>query len=106
MRLKEAHVGNEERKGNTQLDTASAKMPRRLSVKLPILRFIRRIAATVWNSPSSASVTAPGRMAMMSAIASWLNNGIDGSTKPTYERFAICSISVFCKPTVALRYSE
>jgi hypothetical protein len=32
MRLKEAQVGREERKGSRQLDTASARMPLRLSV--------------------------------------------------------------------------
>jgi hypothetical protein len=31
---------------------------------------MRRIAATVWNSPSSAKVTAPGRIEMMSGKAS------------------------------------
>src|SRR5262249_404510 len=47
MRLKDAHVGKEERKGSRQLEIASDRMPLRASVKPPILRFIRRIAATV-----------------------------------------------------------
>jgi hypothetical protein len=67
---------------------------------------MRRIAATVWNRPSSARVTAPGRIEMMSDMASYLKTGSEGRTNPTDARLAICSIIVFCKPTVAFRYSE
>src|SRR5580765_2862875 len=106
MRLKDAQVGREDRKGSRQFDTASERMPLRLSVKAPILRLMRRIAATVWNSPSSARVTAPGRIEMMFGSASWLNSGSEGKTKPTGDRFPICSIIVFSRPTVELRYAE
>src|SRR3954469_17479533 len=37
MRLNEAHVGSDERKGSKQFDTASEKMPFRLSVYPPTL---------------------------------------------------------------------
>jgi hypothetical protein len=47
MRLKDAHVGSDDRKGRRQLDTASEKIALRLSVKPPDLRLILRIAATV-----------------------------------------------------------
>jgi hypothetical protein len=81
-------------------------MALRLSVKPPALRLMRRIAATVWNSPSSASVTAPGTIETMSGMASWLNSGTEGEITPMDDRLPICSISVSRRPRVALRYSE
>ena len=37
---------------------------------------------------------------------SCLKSGTDGAMRPIEERLPICSISVFCAPRVALRYSE
>src|SRR3954468_10464426 len=98
MRLNEAHVGSDERKGSKQFDTASEKMPFRLSVYPPTLRDSRRVAATVWKRPSSAKVTAPGTIAMISGIASWLKSGIDGNTRPTEARLPISSIRRVSSP--------
>jgi hypothetical protein len=43
---------------------------------------------------------------MTSGIDSWLNSGNEGKTTPIDDRLPICSISVFCRPTVAFRCCE